>query len=324
MMRIALLVTSLWLLTSNLHAKIAFDSNRSGNHQIYTMDSNGGNIKRITHHEGRDLEPAWSPNGRQIAFHSYRIGKKRSEIYVIDADGTNERNLTNHPASDWAPAWSPDGSHIVFESDRDEKENLNLFIMEADGRNVRRLTDMEFASRPAWSPDGNWILFEAHLDQNDLSRQIYVIRPDGTRMKQISQPTHRQKVSAVWSPDGKRILYMETENFQTDGFFPMIASVPNPGNKTVQAEPIPIPLEHFDTIDFSTDGESVLFTGKEDNHWNIYRFQLADSKLIQLTDNVNSFTDAAPHEWYSRLSVSAQEGTPTLWGAIKSKLFSSF
>jgi Periplasmic component of the Tol biopolymer transport system len=81
-------------------------------------------------------DPAWSPDGRRIAFQSKRDGNL--EIYVINLDGTGLSRLTDHPAADGRPAWSPDGQWIAFESDRDGK--LDIYIMRADGSDVRRIT----------------------------------------------------------------------------------------------------------------------------------------------------------------------------------------
>ena len=70
-MRIAILVACLWLVTNPLWGKIVFYSHRDGNTEIYTMDSDGSNSIRLTFNEARDKFPTWSPNGQQIAFHSY-------------------------------------------------------------------------------------------------------------------------------------------------------------------------------------------------------------------------------------------------------------
>ena len=93
-MRIAILVACLWLATSPLWGKIVFYPFRDGQTEIYTMDSDGANQTRLTFNEASDAAPAWSPNGRQIAFHSYRDdnknahrGERNVEIYVMDADG---------------------------------------------------------------------------------------------------------------------------------------------------------------------------------------------------------------------------------------------
>jgi Tol biopolymer transport system component len=80
-------------------------------------------------------DPAWSPDGRKIAFVSDRDGN--SEIYVMNANGSGQRSLTRNPAYDADPAWSPDGRKIAFVSNRDG--NYGVYVMNADGSGQRRL-----------------------------------------------------------------------------------------------------------------------------------------------------------------------------------------
>lgn len=68
-------------------SKIAFASDRTGDQEIYVMDSDGSNVVQLTHSPGWDAMPAWSPDGNKIAFQSDRDGNR--EIYVMDADGSN-------------------------------------------------------------------------------------------------------------------------------------------------------------------------------------------------------------------------------------------
>lgn len=88
-----------------------------GGYKIYVMDADGENPVKLTQHAVFDDFPVWPPNGKRIAFSSFRDGN--AEIYVIDADGSNEKRLTNHPEEDYFPAWSPDGKKIAFVSGRD-------------------------------------------------------------------------------------------------------------------------------------------------------------------------------------------------------------
>ena len=107
-------------------AQIIFLSHRNGNPEIYVMDTDGGNQRRLTNNRGRDFSPSWSPNGKRIAFMSDRDGHVHAkhgwstyEIYVMDADGGNQQNITNDRNDDRNPSWSPDGKRIVFTSERD-------------------------------------------------------------------------------------------------------------------------------------------------------------------------------------------------------------
>ena len=103
------------------------------------MNSDGTRPIRLLKHGGHDTWPAWSPDGKQIAFAS-RDGKNGTwEIHRIDADGGGIKSLTDNLANDQYPAWSSNGKQIAFASDRDG--NYDIYAMTPDGEDVQNLTD---------------------------------------------------------------------------------------------------------------------------------------------------------------------------------------
>ena len=129
--------------------RIAFESERDGNWEIYVIDADGSNVKRITRTPGADTNPTWSPDGAWLAFDTIERGK--GEIYVTNEDGSGLRNLTNDPSDDIGPQWSPDGSLLAFSSDRDGR--YQIYVMDATGNHLRQVTELTGDNKwPFWSP----------------------------------------------------------------------------------------------------------------------------------------------------------------------------
>lgn len=183
--------------------RIAFWTDRHGdrsvplgyrNVEIYVMDADGSNVRRLTHHEAWDANPSWSNDGRRIAFESWR--NDVGDIYVMDAaDGSGVVNLTNTDDEDAFPKWSPDGRHILFASREDPDEQFDLYVMRADGSDVRQLTTSGSNIPGGWSPNGRRIVF-----QHD--NQVFVMEADGSGKTRLAAgPTPR------WSFNGRHISY---------------------------------------------------------------------------------------------------------------------
>ena len=135
-------------------AQIAFVSKRDGNPEIYVMDADGKNQRRLTNNRGNDWSPSWSPDGKRIAFQSNRDkdNPHKYQIYVMDADGGNQQRLTENLKTDWQPSWSPNSERIAYASDRKgDFENFEIYVMDADGGNQQRLTENRHSDLgPAW------------------------------------------------------------------------------------------------------------------------------------------------------------------------------
>jgi Tol biopolymer transport system component len=186
---------------------LVFVSTRDKDYAIFGGDTNGHHVRRLTKEKGDPStppglffqeEPAWSPDGRHIAFSSLRSGT--SHIYVMAADGSGTRQLTGSRQDDSHPSWSPDGASIVF-----AREGA-VFRVPAVGGNARRVgRGLGNAADPAYSPDGKLIAYD-YRNPGYSIREIYVMRSDGTGIQQL---THLRQVSSfpAWSADGKRIAF---------------------------------------------------------------------------------------------------------------------
>jgi hypothetical protein len=231
--------------------QLAIVDERDGNPEIYSIKVNGADPVRLTTRVGTDGDPAWSPDGSRIAFHSNRDGNY--EIYVMNADGSNPVRLTNSSDSDESPAWSPDGTRIAFTSNRDG--NLELYVMNADGTNLVRLTsDVMIDLDPAWSPDGQQIAFVSGRDGN---ANIYVVNADGSGLAALTSGDPDDR-SPAWSPDGTRIVFSRAAGCYYYCEYDLF--VMDADGSDVQA----FPLASCDESDpaWSPDGTRIAFTSR--------------------------------------------------------------
>ena len=154
--------------------------------EIYVMDADGNNQRRLTHNPGQDRHIAWCSDGQTIAYGSEVADAGGWDVHLMDPDGGNIRRLTDDPASDFHPGWSPDCSQITFGSR--QWGNYNVGIMDADGGNQRNLTQNNDAHQDSavWSPDGTTIAFGL-WDGADPDDQIWLMDTDGGNLRVLTE-----------------------------------------------------------------------------------------------------------------------------------------
>ena len=184
--------------------QIAFVSDRDGNFEIYLMNADGSSQTRLTNNPATDFQPAWSPDGKKIAFTSM------AEVYVMNADGSSPTRLT-YSSPDWdsasQAAWSPDGSKIAltrassdYYCDPDGLcsggySTLVISVINADGTGIH---DLASGSGAAWSPDGTRIAFRG-------DGGINVLNADGSGGRHVIAAIGGQHLA--WSPDAAKIAF---------------------------------------------------------------------------------------------------------------------
>ncbi len=188
------------------------DVDSLGRYQIFSVSPDGSRRKQLTNDDGQNWMPAWSPDGRTIAYVS-RFGSGM-QIRAMDAGGANARTLAMEGLN-FVPSWSPDGERIAYahmDFPPPQPPRFNIWVMNADGTAKRPLTTGSYDDNvPTWSPDGQRIA----LTSNRSGRyQIWVMDAEGTSFKALTTAYHdpllaadiEQKVPA-WSPDGSKIAY---------------------------------------------------------------------------------------------------------------------
>ncbi len=178
---------------------IAFDSNRSGNQDIWIMRKDGSDLQQFTTNPAHDWAPDWSPDGTKIVFHSFRRGNR--DLFIMPVAGGAATQLTSHPEQDFLPRWSPDGEQIAFFSSR--SGNLDIWIISSKGGDAWQLTSHQGQDQtPIWSPDGKQIAFcSKRCGQFD----IFIKPIDGGETVQLTHLGWESIQPYFWSSDGKTI-----------------------------------------------------------------------------------------------------------------------
>ncbi len=292
---------------------IFFSSNRDGDWDIYSMDTNGDNLAQLTNHPAADRYPGCSPNGKRIAFRSERDVTR--DLYVMDSDGKNLVRLTQDNFTEGRPSWSPDGTRIAFSVFRFDVGNSEIYAMDADGENQINLTQHKWADvRASWSPDGSKIAFVSFRDGGfNTPRHIFVMNADGTGRRNLTADTQlTDSFAPDWSPDGPKIAFNARRHF-IDGTRDDIFAITVDGKELEQLtedgrsrSPV-----------YSPDSTKIVYVSKRGGDYNLYLMDANGKNSVKLTRTPPGTDNVDPSWPRGALAVNPHGKLPISWGELK-------
>ncbi|MEK6545354.1 MAG: hypothetical protein AABZ28_02345, partial [Nitrospinota bacterium] len=296
--------------------KVIFVSNRrNGRWDIWSINSDGSNLNRITETEGktglweRSHYPFPTPDGKELVFIIYK--KSHGSVWLMNMESGNIRRITSGGFGDDFPMMSPDGKDIVFKSTR--QGNGDIWSIDRAGKNYRRLTFEDYPEfYPAWSPDGTKI---SYVTNKGGIFDVWVMDRDGKNKKKLTKYLSKGAwglrfdyndlmeagyYHVSWHPDGTKLALTTWEPDKKESYLTTL-EFGKDISKTIES--LPEESEHlpeytligekeltgggsYDDFgpSFSPDGKTIVFASNRKGNWNIWSTSAEGEGLKQITE----------------------------------------
>jgi TolB protein len=257
--------------------EIAFVSDRGGNKEIYVMQADGSNVRRATANRSINNFPSWSPDGKAIAYTSYRQGNKPL-IFLSSRGALRPGRLVNSDGrSQYRAVFDPVGELLAVVLSNGATSDI--YAVREDGRGLRKLTDSRSIQvSPSWSPDGRHLAF---VSDRTGAPQIYIMDADGDGVRRLTYDGS-YNTGPAWSPDGLWIAY-ET---RVDGQFDIWLI--DPEGK------VNVPLVTNERTDegpsWAPNGRHLVFSSTRRGRSDLYMIDRDGSNLRRLTGDAGNNT----------------------------------
>jgi Tol biopolymer transport system component len=299
--------------------QIIFNSDREKeNGDVYIMDLDGGNIRKLTDGPGWDacFPNSWSPDGTQVLIMSDRGGKDSVYLMNIEPFAPTPVNSTIKSDQLFSAAYSPAGDQIVYISSNDIRifdvstqrdrsvyttisgagptfspdggkivfqeridDNTEICSVNADGSDFRNLTQHPGRDMaPSYSPDGSKIAFSSNRAAGTTTFEIYVMNADGSDPKMVFGD-RAMSIGARWSPDGRSLVFANDREDGRVGNFELFSMSADGGTP---ARLTTRPKYDVEPV-FSPDGKRIAFVSNADGNPEIYLMNTDGSGLLRLT-----------------------------------------
>jgi Tol biopolymer transport system component len=262
---------------------------------LYTMTPTRKRLRRLTRSQAEDQSPAWSPDGRSLAF--TRISPALTgtgSIYVMTASGHGLRSVTAPSLDASDPTWSPDGKHLAFAVYASATQRSDIAILDLRTGVVQNLTaSLGGGFSPAWAPNGRKIAFVGDRDNPGGKYQLYTIHPDGSGLARITSSPATDYGPPAWAPDGSHLVTAIPSGITEGNSVPDLVVMRSDGSGRRKLR---TPANATDP-EWSPDGRWIVFNANpapREGGNDIYVMRAAGGGVRRLT---NDPSDAGAPDW---------------------------
>ena len=267
--------------TQAANTQIVFSrTNVQSRQGVYRMLPNGNHERRLSTmkppYENHAYAPAWSPDGRLIAFEA---GRENTYLYTMTASGKRLKQI-NDLDSSYTPNWSPDGSRIAYEIEDEGDETFNVYSMPSGGGEVTALTNSgEGRFHPHYAPDGSLIATDGNTE--DYAKRAFIMAPDGKNETELL-PGH-VSYSPTWSPNSQLIAFAgatsDGQRYDTPTDIYVASRDASQATRLTSLDGI------AEYPEWSPDGRKIVFIHRAKGTHDLYSVNPDGSGLRRLTDN---------------------------------------
>jgi TolB protein len=262
--------------------QIAFVSDTRGNKEVFLMEADGSNKRRVTGNGAINLFPGWSSDANSLVYTSFKEG--RPDLWLIFRGPRKGAKLLDQPYDKYRGVWAPTGGSVAVVMN--PAGNTDIYTVDPRGAVLERLTNgRSIETSPAWSPDAKKMAF---VSDRSGAPQIYIKDLKTGRTRRITYEGN-YNASPAWSPTGEWIVY----SARTGSSFDLYLIDPESGYTT----PLVLHPRSDEDPAWAPDGRKIVFSSTRRGRYDLYRIDVDGGNLVRLTEDFGSCTNPAWSTW---------------------------